>query len=235
MKVLIVDDERLARVELRQLLSEYEDINIVGEASSADEALKKSVELGPDVVFLDIQMPGKSGFDFLQELDPGPHIIFVTAFDQYALKAFDVSAIDYLLKPIEPHRLRQAVDKVRSEYTGTETEPTLGGADKVFLKDGDQCWFVPVEKIVAVESIGNYSRVYFDENKPMIRRSLNQLEQRLPVDLFFRANRQFLINLNNISDVSTSVGGAVEVTLTSGVTLEMSRRQSLQFRDLKSL
>lgn len=235
MKALIVDDERLARVEMRQLLAECNGVEVVAEAASADEALQKNSECRPDVIFLDIQMPGKSGFDFLLELDPGPQIVFVTAFDEYALKAFDVSAIDYLLKPVDLSRLQLAVEKVAKELTGTESQDKLGGSEKVFLKDGEQCWFVPVKNIVAIESVGNYSRVYFEEHKPMIRRSLNQLETRLPDELFFRANRQFLINTNDIRSVDTAVNGAVEVTLSSGLVLEMSRRQSLLFRELKSL
>src|SRR5881275_227164 len=125
MKAIIIDDERLARTELRKLLQEYPEIEIVDEASNAEEGLQKIENLNPDLIFLDIQMPGKTGFDMLSELDHAPHVIFTTAYDEYALKAFEVNALDYLLKPVEPRRLADAVEKLRkSAHNGTNGERT---------------------------------------------------------------------------------------------------------------
>lgn len=231
---IIVDDERLARKELRHLLAELDhEVKIIGEAANVDDAVDL-IEANPvDVVFLDIQMPGKTGFELLEMLTTCPEIIFTTAYDEYALKAFSANALDYLLKPIEPERLAQAVAKLIPS-TEQEPLPRLNLNDKVFIKDGEKCFFVPVCDVIAFSSIGNYSRVLFKGGEPLIRKTLSQLEQRLPQELFFRANRQYIINLKKVESVDVAMSGNLEATLTNGLTLEMSRRQSLLFKERMS-
>ena len=202
MKALIIDDERLARVELRRLLSPFKEISIVGEAINADDAVAKINELTPDLIFLDIQMPGKNGFELLEELDSVPIVIFTTAYDEYALKAFEYNAMDYLLKPIEPKRLEETIKKIvernRKVITQDSENPILTEDDQVFVKDGERCWFVKLAAVRLFESEGNYVRLYFEENKPLILRTLNYLDERLDSRTFFRANRKHIINLKYI-------------------------------------
>ena len=162
-KAIIIDDERLARNELKKLLSEYPEIEVVAEAANAAEGIQKIEEMHPDLIFLDIQMPGKTGFEMLAELDRAPHVIFTTAYDEYALRAFEVNALDYLLKPVEPKRLSDAIHKLEhvEEKESEETEQPqtargpLGEYDQVFVKDGERCWFVKLTDIRLFESVGN--------------------------------------------------------------------------------
>ena len=189
MKALVIDDERLARTELIRLLEPFKEIEVVGEAVNADDAHNKISELSPDVIFLDIQMPGKTGFELLEELDSVPKVIFTTAYDEYALKAFEFNALDYLLKPIEPARLEESIKKLiegkRKDRTHDLSHETLTAEDQVFVKDGEKCWFVKLEKVRLMESEGNYVRLYFDENKPLILRTLNYLDERLRPQIIF--------------------------------------------------
>jgi len=201
-KAIIIDDERLARNELKKLLEQHPDINIIDEASNVDEAVEKIDLSRPDLIFLDIQMPGKTGFDLLAEIEKSPRVIFTTAYDEFALKAFEVNALDYLLKPIDPKRLADAIQKLQSEIAleqasllGVSRGP-LTELDQVFVKDGERCWFVKLADIRLFESVGNYAKVYFSTNKPLILKSLNALEERLDARVFFRANRQHIINLH---------------------------------------
>lgn len=239
MKALIVDDERLARVELRRLLSPFKEIKIVGEAVNAEDALNKITELRPDIIFLDIQMPGKNGFQLLEELDSVPTVIFTTAYDEYALKAFDYNALDYLLKPIEPKRLEESIKKIfekRAKDTAAEEHPEkLTEDDQVFVKDGEKCWFVKLANIRLFESEGNYVRLYFEDNKPLILRTLNYLDERLDSKTFFRANRKHIINLKWIESISPWLNGGLLVKLKGGHKVEVSRRQSVKFKDIMSL
>lgn len=239
MKALIVDDERLARVELRRLLSPFKEIKIVGEAVNAEDALNKITELRPDIIFLDIQMPGKNGFQLLEELDSVPTVIFTTAYDEYALKAFDYNALDYLLKPIEPNRLEEAIKKIfekKAKDTAAEEHPEkLTEDDQVFVKDGEKCWFVKLANIRLFESEGNYVRLYFEDNKPLILRTLNYLDERLDRKTFFRANRKHIINLRWIESISPWLNGGLLVKLKGGHKIEVSRRQSVKFKDIMSL
>lgn len=197
MKAIIIDDERLARTELRKLLQDYPEIEIVDEAANADEGLSKIENLNPDLIFLDIQMPGKTGFDLLNELDRAPQVIFTTAYDEFALKAFEVNALDYLLKPIEPKRLADAIHKLNASemnHNGTSipdaNRSLLTEHDQVFVKDGERCWFVKLSDIRLFESVGNYAKVFFGNNKPLILKSLNALEERLDEKVFFRGQPQ---------------------------------------------
>lgn len=239
MKALIVDDERLARTELKRLLSSFKEINVVGEAVNADDALEKINELKPDLLFLDIQMPGKSGFDMLEELDAVPTVIFVTAYDEYALKAFEYNALDYLLKPIEPKRLEETVNKLiekkRKKTMGDLDKDFLTEGDQVFVKDGEKCWFVKLETVRLFESEGNYVRIYFGENKPLILRTLNYLDERLDNKTFFRANRKHIVNLKWIASIEPWLNGGLLVKLKDGQKVEVSRRQAIKFKDMLSL
>jgi two-component system LytT family response regulator len=239
MKALIIDDERLARTELKRLLTSFKEINVVGEAVNADDSLEKIQVLKPDLLFLDIQMPGKSGFEMLEELDAVPTVIFVTAYDEYALKAFEYNALDYLLKPIEPKRLEETVNKLiekKRKITISELDKDfLTEGDQVFVKDGEKCWFVKLENVRLFESEGNYVRIYFDENKPLILRTLNYLDERLDNKTFFRANRKHIVNLKWIASIEPWLNGGLLVKLNDGQKVEVSRRQAIKFKDMLSL
>ena len=239
MKALIIDDERLARVELRRLLSPFKEINIVGEAVNVEDALNKITELSPEIIFLDIQMPGKNGFQLLEELDSVPTVVFTTAYDEYALKAFEYNAMDYLLKPIEPKRLEDTIKKIlernkKASFQDSES-PVLKENDQVFVKDGERCWFVKLINVRLFESEGNYVRLYFDENKPLILRTLNYLDERLDSKTFFRANRKHIINLKWIENIEPWLNGGLLVKLKGGNKIEVSRRQAIKFKERLSL
>jgi two-component system LytT family response regulator len=239
MKAIIVDDERLARQELKSLLAEHKDIEVIAECTNAAEAKEKIASLKPDVVFLDIQMPGKNGLELAQELSPVPELVFITAHDEFALRAFEVNALDYLLKPIQPERLAEAVKKLfsKEEDTGIieEFRTVLTDEDQVFLKDGERCWFVKLANVRLFESEGNYVRVHFESSKPLILRSLNNLEQRLSPNSFFRASRKHIVNLRWIENIEPWFNGGLMVKLRGGEQIEISRRQSVKLKDMMSL
>jgi len=247
MKAIIVDDERLARKELNSLLEDYNDIEIVGEAGNADAAAEKIEELKPDVLFLDIQMPEKTGFELLEMLTVVPKVIFTTAYDDFALKAFEINAFDYLLKPIDPKRLEETVKKLASYFEKEQkaqkenippeevNTDKLLGTDQVFVKDGEKCWFVKLADIRLFESDGNYVKVYFDTFRPLIHRSLNALDERLDNKMFFRASRKFIINLKWIEKIEPWFNGGLMVSLKGGQKIEISRRQAAKFKDKLSL
>lgn len=243
MRTLIIDDERLARKELMNLLEPFTEIEVTGECSNADEAAQMIKETQPDLIFLDIQMPGKNGFELLEELVSVPKVIFVTAFDEYALKAFQVNALDYVLKPIDPERLNSAIDKVAqledppapNGEMEVHNEDILGLDDQIFLKDGEKCWFVTLRDVRMFISEGNYVRVMFNDQKPLVLRSLNNLEKRLDERAFFRANRKYIINLKWVDKIETWFNGGLMVKLSSEEQVEVSRRQSSKFKELLSL
>jgi len=242
MRAIIIDDERLARTELRKLLQDFPEVEVVDEAANADEAINKIDSLQPDLVFLDIQMPGKTGFDMLAELERAPHVIFTTAYDEYALKAFEVNALDYLLKPIEPKRLADAMQKLHVAETKENhivpenfNQSILTEADQVFVKDGERCWFVKLSDIRLFESVGNYAKVFFGGNKPLILKSLNALEERLDQKTFFRANRKHIVNLRMIDKIEPYFNGGLLLELKGGEKIEVSRRQTVKFKEMMSL
>lgn len=245
MRAIIIDDERLARSELRKLLQDFPEVEVVDEASNAEEGVQKIETHNPDLIFLDIQMPGKTGFEMLQELDHAPSVVFTTAYDDYALRAFEVNALDYLLKPIEPKRLADAVEKVKKLYADGNGNPAsqngnlhqqlLGEHDQVFVKDGDRCWFVRLSEVRLFESVGNYAKVFFGNNKPLILKSLNALEERLDPKTFFRANRKHIVNLQAIEKVESYFNGGLLLELKGGEKIEVSRRQTVKFKEMMSL
>ena len=244
MKALLVDDERLARSELRRLLRAHPEIEIIGEAADAAQAREKIRNLQPDLIFLDVQMPGRTGFELLAELAGPPHVIFTTAYDQYALKAFDFGALDYLLKPIEPSRLARALARLRGN---ADIEPPASGQtdtahvvlhedDQVFLKDGDRCWLVRVSEIRLLESEGNYARIYFAENRPLIPRSLQTLEARLDPQHFLRVSRQHIINLRFVRKVEPWFDGGLLLRMAEhDPEIKVARRRAQELRERLSL
>ena len=228
MKALIIDDERLARVELRRLLGAHGEVEILGEARSGDEAMEMIAQLDPDLLFLDIQMPGMTGFELLERLEDLPAVIFTTAYDEYAIRAFEVAALDYLMKPIVPARLAAALARVRPRAERSRLE-------QVFVRDGERCWIVRLSDIYLLESEGNYTRLHFAGETPLIRRSLNALEEQLDPAIFFRAGRKEILNLKWIERVDLSVSGGLVVMLRGGRSVEMSRRQSARLKEVLSL
>jgi two-component system LytT family response regulator len=238
-KAVIIDDERLARNELKKLLLEFPEVEVIGEAANANEGIEKIESLNPDLVFLDIQMPGKSGFDMLTQIERAPHVIFVTAYDEYALRAFEVNALDYLMKPVEPKRLADALLKVRQkdeeELLSYNNRGLLHENDQVFVKDGERCWFVKLADVRLFESVGNYAKVFFGTNKPLILKSLNALEERLDDKVFFRANRKHIINLRMIDKIEPYFNGGLLLDLAGGEKIEVSRRQAVKFKEMMSL
>jgi two-component system LytT family response regulator len=236
MKALIIDDERLARKELATLLEKHDGIDVVGEAANADEAEERIAELKPDLLFLDINMPGRDGFQLLEALDHAPHVIFVTAYDEHALHAFQVNALDYLMKPIDPERLEAALNKLPRKGEGDVPQrEVLKADDQIFLKDGEKCWFVTLKDVRLFESEGNYVRVRFNDQKPLVLRSLNKLEEKLDPHVFFRANRKHIVNLKWVDNIQPWFSGGLMVKLKTGEEVEVSRRQAARFKELMSL
>lgn len=243
-RVIIIDDERLARTELKKLLLDFREIEVIAEAANANEGITKIEELLPDLIFLDIQMPGKTGFELLSELTKAPQVIFTTAYDEFALKAFEVNALDYLLKPIEPLRLADALQKLTiveaKNLTSQNMENAAGNRtilrehDQVFVKDGEKCWFVKLNEIRLFESVGNYARVFFSTHKPLILKSLNALEERLDDKIFFRTNRKHIVNLRMIEKVEPYFNGGLLLEIKGGEKIEVSRRQAIKFKEMMS-
>lgn len=243
MKAIIIDDERPARQELRTLLQEHPSIEICGEAENVTTALKLIAAEKPDLLFLDIQMPGKSGFDLLTALPPPhPHIIFTTAYDEYAVRAFEINALDYLMKPINPKRLQTALERLDEREiipADSEESSVLAGPwseeDRVFVRERDRCWFVPIKSIRLIESEGNHSRLHFDNEKPLLHRTLGSLEEKLPAKSFLRANRAQIVNLSFVDKIEPWFSGSLKVRLRDNTEIEFSRRQAQLFRERMSL
>ena len=236
MKALLIDDERLARNELRRLLARHPAITIVGEAANADEARARIAEFQPGLIFLDVQMPGDDGFALLESLEPPlPQVIFTTAYDEFAVKAFTCNALDYLLKPVDPARLAAALERLEARPEAGSAPPRLAPEDKVFVREGERCWFVEVRSIRLMESEGNYTRVHFGDAQPQLFRSLNAMEARLDPRAFFRANRRQIINLSWIDRIEPWFSGGLLVHLKGGLKVELSRRQAQAFREKMSL
>lgn len=231
-KVVIIDDERLAREEVKRVLQFYEDFVLIGEAENADDAKILIETEMPDLIFLDIQMPEKSGFDLLESLDNVPAVLFITAYDQYAIQAFEVSALDYLMKPIREERFAKAIQKIREAINMKfSLNESLAKDRKIFIKDGEKRFFIQLDEIYLIESLENYTRLFFKDKKALQRRSLRQWEEMLDKNIFFRINRTEIINTQYIQEVKTTIGGRLEVKLKTGELLEVSNRQSARFRN----
>lgn len=237
-RAVIVEDSRLARNELKELINQHGDLLIVGEAENVDSGVELIQAERPDLLFLDINMPEKDGFELLEMLDEVPITVFTTAYDEYAIKSFEYNALDYLLKPVSAKRFDLALEKVRvklDESKNTQKAQKLSESSQIFIKDGEACWLVKIGEISLFEIVGNYTRVYFGNQKPMLYKSLNQVEEKLPEDCFFRANRQQIVNTNYVTDVVPWFNGKLKLTLQNGEEVEVSRRQSYIFKDKMSL
>ena len=237
MKAIIIDDERLARQELKNLLAVHKEIEVIAECSDALQAKEKINELKPDIIFCDIQMPGKSGLELVEEISASVDVVFITAHDEHAIKAFELNAFDYLLKPVNVDRLAETIKKLSIKETASRVDNNtpLTEKDMVFIKDGEKCWFVKLSDIRLFESEGNYVRVYFENFRPLILRSLNSLETRLNEKQFFRASRKHMINMSYIASVETWFNGGLNVKLKDGKEIEISRRQAVKLKDMMSL
>jgi two-component system LytT family response regulator len=234
---LIIDDERLAREEVRRALENFPEFTIVGEANNVEVAKTLIEKEQPDIIFLDIHMPGKSGFDLLEELGTVPEVVFTTAYDQYAVQAFEVNALDYLVKPLREERFAKTIEKVKLEFKKQEEEQKvpLTSHQKIFIKDGEKVYFIALSEISLMESMDNYARLYFGNEKPMIKRSLNQLEKRLDPKIFFRANRSQIINTEYIKEIQPYFNNKLRLVLTTGEIVDLSSRQSVTFKKRNSL
>jgi two-component system LytT family response regulator len=241
--VVIVEDSELARLELKNLLKDHADINIIAEADDVKSAIKIITETSPDLVLMDIDLPSGNAFDILAELAVVPHLIFTTAYDKFALDAFEFNTVDYLLKPIKKERLAKALSKLEiKSNTGNSKsennnniEPLLSGDSQFFIKDSEKCWLIKIKDVRYIEAIGNYSRIFFSTHSPMHYRSLQKIETRLNPKQFFRINRQQLVNLHYISAIEPWITGGLKITLTCGKELEVSRRQAYNFKQVMSL
>lgn len=239
-KAVIVEDSRLARNELKELIKKHPEIELLGEAENVDKGVELIQSVNPDLLFLDINMPEKDGFELLEMLDDVPITVFTTAFDEYAIKSFEYNALDYLLKPINEKRFALAIEKVKAKLEGAADdklvkEERLTGNSQIFIKDGEKCWLVKIGDISLLEIVGNYTRVFFEDQNPMLYKSLNQVEEKLPEKYFFRANRQQIINTNFIQNVVPWFNGKLKLTMQNGEEVEVSRRQSYLFKDRMSL
>ncbi|WP_412985024.1 LytR/AlgR family response regulator transcription factor [Pontimicrobium sp. IMCC45349] len=236
-KTIIVDDERLAREEVKRALKPHKEFHVVGEASNVDEAIQIIESEQPDIIFLDIHMPEKSGFDLLEELGTVPEVVFTTAYDQYAVKAFELNALDYLVKPLREERFAKTIEKVKQELIkkSIATPEVLPMHRKIFIKDGENCHFIPLSEVRFIESLENYARLYFGDQKAMIKRSLNLLEEKLDPTVFFRANRSQIINIQYIQEILPHFNNRLQIKLTSGETIDVSSRQSVKFKNWNSL
>jgi len=234
MKAMIIDDEPPARRELRRLLTGFPWVEIVGEAGNVDQAAGVVETLSPELLFLDIQMPGGSGFDLLARLEDVPQVIFTTAYDEHAVRAFKVDALDYLLKPIEPARLAEALGRVKSAEAARTPKPHAV-LEQIFVRDGSRCWFVPLREVRLLTSEGNYIRLSWGKSQPLLGRALAALEQRLDPTRFFRANRRQIINLDFIETVELGVNGRLHAQLRDGPEVEISRRQARLFKTKLSI
>ena len=230
---IIIDDERLARVILRDMINTFTQVQIVDECSNASSAKISIEELRPDFILLDIRMPDKTGFELLEDLDYIPQVIFTTAYDEHAIQAFKVSALDYLLKPIKEEDLSKALDKIVIDDSSDGHIDPL--PDQLFIKDEDQCHFIKLTDIIQFSSFGNYVKVVTSERSVLANRSLNDIEKRTSTQDFFRANRTVLLNLKKIKDVSLSMKGKIKVILLNEEEVVLSERKSVRFKEMMGL
>lgn len=242
MKTVVIEDSRLARQGLINMLGDFPLLEVVGEAENVDDALVVIKQQKPELLFLDINMPGKDGFELLASLSTCPFVIFTTAYSDYAIRSFDFNTVDYLLKPFSPERLKKALDKLPAQGEDRkDADDRVDGADmldidsQIFIKDREESHLVGLNDISRFESCGNYTQVYFNDSKAFIYKSLSKLEKRLPSRAFFRANRQFIVNLNYVVAVDEDVSNYYQMTLKNGEIISVSRSNSVRLKQLYSL
>jgi two-component system LytT family response regulator len=233
LRAVIVDDERLQRDELRQMLGQHGDIEVVGEAGTVRQAAKLISDISPDVIFLDIQMPGGSGFDLLDLIDTDAGVIFITAYDEYAIRAFEINALDYLLKPVEPDRLALSIDRLcgRTESAADAKRP-FRLSDNIYVKTGNRSGILRISRIVSITAAGDYSEVHTSDGKRMlVSKSMREWESRLPANLFQRIHRSIIVSIENIDHIVDHPNTTSEVYM-KGETkpLRMSRRRKRMLR-----
>ncbi|WP_428224278.1 LytR/AlgR family response regulator transcription factor [Flavobacterium sp.] len=235
-QTIIVEDSRLARNELKELIKNHSEIEVIAEAENVDKAYELITQYKPDLIFLDINMPEKDGFELLEMLDNVPVTVFTTAFDEYAIKSFEYNALDYLMKPVSASRFAKAVEKVKEKVTAQQeqAEQKLQSTNQIFIKDGEKCWLVKIADIYLFEVEGNYTQVHFNNEKALLNKSLNQIEKKLPTE-FFKANRNQIINTNYIKNIDLWFSGNLLVHLNEDTKVEISRRQTSLFKELMSL
>lgn len=231
---IIVEDSRLARNELKDLLKEIPEVEIIAEAENADVAFELINSQSPDLIFLDIQLPGKDGFQLLEMLENVPMVVFTTAFDEFAIKSFEYNTLDYLLKPINPKRLSQSIEKVKQKLAEKteKQDKKLDLEDQIFIKDGEKCWMVKISEIYLFEVEGNYTKVFFRNEKAVLTRSLNVIEKKLPQEKYFRANRNTIFNINYIQNIENWFSGNLMIKLPNDNQVEISRRQAVLFKEI---
>ncbi len=230
-KALIVDDERLARSKLRSMLSDFPNIQIVGEADSTPEAIEQIEKTNPEVIFLDIQMPHASGFDLLEQIQTDAKVIFVTAYDEYAIRAFEVNALDYLLKPVNPKRLAHTVERL--EQPTKTIDRNLEYDDFIFVNSGRNSKFIKVGSIKCILAADVYSEIFTeDAGKFLLLKPLSEWENRLPAKNFMRIHRSTVINLEYVERVEKSFNYSYEVFL-RGIRepFSISRRYAAKIKD----
>jgi len=240
-RVLIVDDEKLVRDYLKRLIGERSDINIVGEATDGIEAISKVQELAPDIMFLDIQMPELDGFGVLDFLDTPPPTIFVTAYDEYAIQAFEVNAVDYLLKPITKKRLFEAIDKAKiyiqkkelweSKAARILNQVSSQQVSKIPLNTREGFKLLNVEEIFWVEADGDYASIHTVENDFFYKKNLKILESRLPSDSFLRVHRSYIVNLREIKELISNVGSRYKLKMIDDTEIPVSRRKARKVKN----
>lgn len=239
MKALVVDDEELAREEMHRLLDESRRCSEVLTAGSGEEALRLARIHHVDAMFVDIQMPGLDGFELMAKMESEIPIIITTAYSDYAVRAFESGVVDYLVKPIDPERLRVALDRISGSRTsGRETEEvkfSLANDDRVFVRDGGRFWLVTIGEIEMLESCGNYTKIHFPDGPATIRRTLREFSERLDPHVFFRINRERIVNLRKVEAVKSAGGGQLAVEMSGGCSYEMTRSHMVEFQRLMGL
>jgi two-component system LytT family response regulator len=237
MKAILVDDSKIARMELEELLCNFNSIDIVGRASDSYTAITQIQQQNPDLIFLDVDMPGKNGFELLKSLEYPPLVIFTTGYEEYALDAFDNHAIDYLVKPIDPKRLEKAINKAL-QFQDKDVPKTNGNIhydNQIFIRDREKCWFLKLKEIRLFETYGNYCRVFFNNESVLIHKSLSELEKSICPNNFFRVSRQHIVNLNYVAEINLWKNDSYRITMNTGKEIDVSRRKSKKLKDTMSL
>ncbi len=236
LRAIIVDDERLARADLRSMLVELDTVDVVGEAGNISAAVELVQRESPDLVFLDIQLPGESGFDLLDQMDPHAHVVFVTAFDEYAIRAFEVNAVDYLLKPVNPERLKAAIERVaqRESVSGVGAHG-LRYEDALLLTFNTHRKFIRVNTIVCIQSAADYTElITSDGKKGLVRKTMAEWEERLPKEYFCRIHRTTIANIDFVEKIEKKDGESYQVCLKGiAAAFPVSRRYAGMLRQMR--